>query len=186
MRRWAIPATVVAAGVALLILTGCVTELEQGQEPLRPQPAAIPDSQPAGLTVEVVQVWPHAYLKDTNNNRVGDRISTMVYFWTRSYKLPIRAHGTLCFSLYPSGTVGRTDSQPICEWVFEGDALSRYVSRTSAGDGYYFELSLLQANGQDGDDLGMKSADLVATFTANDGAEPVSSGVSTVLLQPYP
>lgn len=169
--------------VVLVILTGCVTEFGEGQEPLRPQPVSIPDSQPPGLHVEVVQVWPHAYLKDTNNNRVGDCISTIVYFWTRSYKLPITGSGTLRFELYKSGTYGSTSSAPVREWVFESAQLAAHVSRTSAGDGYYFELSLLGPDGRGQDDLGMRSADLVAAFFPNEGTEPITSRVSTILLQ---
>lgn len=172
--------------VVLLFISGCVTELEPGQEPLRPQPRDIP-TQPGDVSVDRIQVWPTLYPKDTNGNGIGDNIQTMVYLWANRYNLPLYDNGKLEFKLYKAGESSLADAVPVRQWVYTGEDLSARQTTSQAGPGYYFELSLLTEGGGgrgDGELMGIKSADIVGIYTSSDG-KTIISGVSTIQLDRF-
>lgn len=173
---------------ASALISGCVTELEPGQEPLRPRPRAVPE-QPTGLDTTRVQAFPSAYLRDTNGNTQGDTIEVLVYLWSEPYPFPIHDRGTLTFDLFRSGLAGN-DEALLARWSFPPESMITRQDRTHVGPCYYFRLSLFEAERFDsgrGDNLGVSSADLlVAYFDALESPDDVprrlTTGVSTLQL----
>ncbi len=179
-----------ACGLLSALLTGCVTELEPGQEPMSAPPRDVP-AQPSGLVVNHLTLSPQVYPLDRNANGMGDTIVTVVYLWSQPYPHPLHRPGTLTFSLYPAGAFGRPDAQPSRTWSFAGAELDAHRDRTIVGPCYYFELSAFNPveSGETGSaqylqgDFNLKAGDLVVAFTdAQESGKTIVSGVSTVQL----
>jgi len=179
---------ILSVAVCFSVLTGCVTELEPGQEPLPPRPRPVPD-QPTGLDATRVQAFPSAYLRDTNGNTQGDTIEALVYLWSEPYPFPIHDRGTLTFELFRSGQAGNENAR-LARWTFPPEALKTREDRTHVGPCYYFRLSLFDAERFDegrGDNLGVASADLLVAYSdaiesEDDQPRRLTTGVSTLQL----
>lgn len=159
---------------------GCVTEYEDGQAPLSPQPATIP-SQPSSLLVNRLAFHPTLYARDMNGNGMGDRLDATIYLWSEPYPYPLHEDGTLTISMYRVGDYADPQTQPLREWVFTPEQMRAARTRALPGPCYYIEVSLLDDDHRAGDDLRIESADLVARFTQA-GRKPITSGLSTVHL----
>jgi len=169
-----------ALGVAFAMLPACVTEYEQGQTALPPQPREIP-AQPSSLVVNRVAFHPTLYARDMNGNGIGDRLDATIYLWSEPYPFPLHADGTLTISLYRVGEYSNADAQPLREWDFTPAQLTAARAKALPGPCYYIELSLLDDQHRAGDDLDIDAADLVARFTQT-GQRTITSGLSTVHL----
>jgi hypothetical protein len=163
-----------------VMLAGCVTEYEPGQDPLPAEPREVP-RQPGHVHADRVQIFPSLYPKDTDANRWGDLIQVMVYLWSREYALPLHDNRTIEFTLYKPGEATNPDAKPIRQWIFDASAMKEREAKTVAGHGYYFELSLFDPPGQT-DRIGIDAGDLVARFGSR-GEAPIRSGVSTIQLR---
>lgn len=177
--RWV--AVVAPLAAAALAAPGCVTEFDEGQEPLPPEPRAVPD-QPSDLVVNEIGFHPTLYARDTNANGKGDVIDATVYLWSQPYPYPLHVkQGVLTLTLYRPGDYGAADAAPLKRWEFTGPTLDAARARTLPGPCYLLEISLLNEDRRAGDVLGLPTADLVAEFTGGNG-RTVASGVSTVHL----
>lgn len=179
-RRASLVRAILLSLMSATLLSGCVTEYEQGQTPLSPQPAEIP-TQPQSLEVNRIAFHPTLYARDMNGNGMGDRFDATVYLWSEPYPFPIHADGTLTISLYRVGTYSNPDEQPLREWRFSAEDLKGARAKALPGPCYYLEVSLLDENHRTGDQLSAESADLVARFE-QPGRRPIYSGLSTVHL----
>jgi len=160
--------------------TGCVTEYEEGQTPLSPQPAAIP-AQPASLNVNRIAFHPTLYARDMNGNGRGDRFDATIYLWSEPYPFPIHEEGTLTLSLYRVGDYSDPQAEPLREWVFDSEAMRAARAKALPGPCYYLQVSLLDDDHRAGDEIGSGTVDLVARFE-QPGKRPITSGLSTVHL----
>ncbi len=179
MKRPFLSATILCCAL-LTAVPGCVTEYQEGQAPLPPQPRDIP-SQPASLAVNKVAFYPELYVRDTNGNGRGDRFDATVYFWSEPYAFPLHAEGTLTISLYRTGDYSDPEAEPVREWVFDASRLAAARARAWPGPCYILHVSLLDDDQRGGDNLGLSSVDLVARFE-QPGRRPIYSGLSTVHL----
>ncbi len=171
-------AAVLSAVVATL--SACVTDYEEGQTALLPQPTDIP-AQPSSLLVTRVAFHPTLYARDMNGNGIGDRLDATIYLWSEPYPYPLHADGSLTIDLYRVGQYASPDAQPLREWTFTPEQLRAARAKALPGPCYYIELSLLDDEHRAGDDLNLDAADLVARFTQT-GKRAITSGLSTVHL----
>ena len=169
------------AGLVVVALpAGCVTEYEEGQTPLAPQPAAIP-SQPSSLIVNRIAFHPTLYARDMNGNGKGDRFDATIYLWSEPYPFPIHADGSLTLSLYRVGDYSDPEALPLRQWVFDAEDLQAARAKALPGPCYYLQVSLLDEDQRTGDSLGVGTVDLVARYEQA-GRRPIISGLSTVHL----
>lgn len=118
---------------------------------------------------------------DTNNNGFPDTIRASVALFSTLHPTALRQEGTFIFTLYPQGTVGETEIQPIATWRIERDSQHRALTRTLAGPAYLFNLNLIDATGVGGDRLPLDRADMICRFEPLDGSAPVEcDGVRTI------
>jgi len=165
---------------AVPALWACVTDYEEGQTALAPQPAEIP-TPPSSLVVNRVAFHPTLYARDMNGNGIGDRLDATIYLWSEPYPFPFHADGTLSVYLYRVGEYSNADAQPLREWNFTPEQLTAARAKALPGPCYYIELSLLDDQHRAGDNLNLDAADLVARFTQT-GKRTITSGLSTVHL----
>lgn len=159
---------------------GCVTEYQEGQTPLPPQPREIP-SQPSSLAVNRISFRPELYGRDTNGNGRGDRFDATVYLWSEPYPFPLHSDGSLTISLFRVGDYSNPEAEPMREWVFDAEALRAARAKALPGPCYFLQISMLDADHRGGDDIGEGTIDLVARFEQT-GRPPIVSGISTVHL----
>lgn len=167
----------------LMIVAGCMTEYEPGQEPLPPKPRRAP-AQPSGITVDTLQIFPQLYPRDTDADGWGDQIQIMMYLWNSqsSFAYPIYDDRDITFSLYVSGQVSNPDANPITTWSFDAAGMNERRVKTVVGNAYYFTLSLDPALLPSDDQDRIRVADLVARIRLEPSGM-LRSGVSTIRLR---
>jgi len=159
-------------------LSGCVADQPVYEDDSPNVVRQIP-AQPEGILVDQIGLHPGLYPKDTNGNGRGDRIELVLYLWSNTYAFPLHKDGMLTVSLYPMGQAEEVGIKPLRQWSYTGDALEAHRGRAAPGSCFFFNLSLRANSGGVTDDLGVHSADMIATFKTQDD-RIISSGVSTL------
>jgi len=176
-----------AIGVLLLLapLGACVTQLEPGQEPLRPKPRDVATPDADSVTADRVTLFANPYPADRDASGGGDTIEAVVYLWDDASPVPIHDRGTLAIALFRVGGYNRIGEEPLLSWAYGPEEFAEREGRTLTGACYFFELANTYV-GPDGvdrvRDFGVPRADLVAWFTDAETGRTISSGVSTIQL----
>lgn len=129
----------------ILILGACTTERVSTSDgrPLPPEPRAAtpapPDARASLMTLLVGQKP-----ADSNGNGFPDRIEVAAALFSDEHAAPLVADGTFVFVLYPLGSAGRSDAQPVATWRFGPDETADARTQRIYGTCYQFNLSLLE------------------------------------------
>ncbi len=179
------PFAAAIAAVAFGALGACVetTRTSDGR-PAAPEPVAPPRTPTEAPINAVVLIAAPAV--DTNGNQWRDRIDTTVYLFARPHDMPTFRQGTIGFAIFPMGGAGSPGrpGTPLRTWSFDAQELQAKRSMALFGPCYQLSLSLLDGKGDDR--LPVEAVDLVASFTAPDGAPVWTEGVTTIQLGRVP
>lgn len=169
--------------------SGCVTDYEPGQEPLRPKPK--PVTGPAEqVPAESIALFAKSFSVDTDNSGRGDTLEATVYLWSSRYNVPIHDRGIMAFALFEEGAFAAGDP-PFAHWSFEPDELDEHRARQLPGNCYIIALPHRVQTGTGAGsgalvDFAHEQGDLVAWFTSEATGETMMSGRATIQLdQPF-
>jgi hypothetical protein len=123
---------------------------------------------------------------DSDANGRPDRLSIELYLFARPYPTPIWREGTLNVAAYRMGTAGSATApgdRPIHVWSIPTRDLDLGRFRSLIGEGYRFQVSLLDDGGNDRIDG--TAIDFVTWFRPSSGAAPIwSDGVRSIAFEP--
>lgn len=182
------PSTPMCIALCLLCaVTGCetvTTETSDGR-PMPPR-ARVPQSAPEGAPVNAMSVLYAPKPTDSDANGRPDRLSIELYLFARPYPTPIWREGTLNVAAYRMGTAGSPSTpgdHPLHVWSIPTRDLDLGRFRSLIGEGYRFQVSLLDDGGKDL--IEGNAIDFVTWFRPSSGASPIwSDGVRSIAFEP--
>ena len=172
---------------ALLSLTGCETVSKETSDG-RPMPprARVPQTAPEGVAVNAMSVLYAPKPTDSDANGRPDRLSIELYLFARPYPTPVWREGTLNVAAYRMGTAGSPTApgdHPIHVWSIPTRDLDLGRFRSLIGEGYRFQVSLLDDGGNDR--IEGTAIDFVTWFRPSSGATVIwSDGVRSIAFEP--
>lgn len=161
------------AFLIVLLVTGCETERVTTSDgrPMAGRPRPAP-STPQSARITRMAFMVGSKPEDTTGNGYPDLIRATVVLFAEPHPTSVSGDGTFEFRLFPFGTVGQGDAEPLASWRFEGEDVQRTLARGLYGPAHQFQLSLLEVGG---DVLPLQSVDLRCTFIPANGDPPVHS-----------
>jgi hypothetical protein len=143
----------IAVAVAPVILFGCETVSSQTSDgrPM-PPPAHEPEQAPVAAPINAISVLYAPKPADTDANGRPDRLTVELYLFARPYPTPVWREGTVFVSAYPLGKAGSPSApgtKPVHAWSFTTRELELGRFRSLIGEGYRFDVSLLDNGGSD-------------------------------------
>jgi hypothetical protein len=125
-------------------LAGCTTERVSSSDgrPFPPEPRAATPA-PAGAQPDLMTLLVGQKPADSNGNGFPDRIEVAAALFADDHPTPLVADGSFVFVLYPLGSAGQADAQPIAIWRFDPEAVRAARTQRIYGTCYQFNLSLL-------------------------------------------
>ncbi|MFO0961344.1 MAG: hypothetical protein U0625_00405 [Phycisphaerales bacterium] len=173
--------------LALVASAGCETvstETSDGR-PMPPKTRRV-EPAPESAPVNAMSVLYAPKPSDSDANGRPDRLVVTVYLFARPYPTPTWREGTFVITAYPIGGAG-TPTVPgkhaIHEWRMSTRDLELGRFRDLIGEGYRFQISLLDDGGTD--HISGNALDFTAAFEAGGGAAKVwSDGTRTISFDP--
>ena len=151
-----------------------------------PPRARVPQTAPEGVAVNAMSVLYAPKPTDSDANGRPDRLSIELYLFARPYPTPIWREGTLNVAAYRMGTAGSATApgdHPMHVWSIPTRDLDLGRFRSLIGEGYRFQVSLLDDGGNDLIDG--TAIDFVTWFRPSSGAAPIwSDGVRSIAFEP--
>ena len=151
-----------------------------------PPRARVPQTAPEGVAVNAMSVLYAPKPTDSDANGRPDRLSIELYLFARPDPTPIWREGTLNVAAYRMGTAGSATApgdHPMHVWSIPTRDLDLGRFRSLIGEGYRFQVSLLDDGGNDLIDG--TAIDFVTWFRPSSGAAPIwSDGVRSIAFEP--
>ncbi len=175
-----------ALALALSALPGCETvssETSDGRP--MPPPSRVAQAAPVDAPINAISVLYGPKPADSDANGRPDRMTIDLYLFARPYPVPTWRDGTVVITAFPMGKAGTPENpgkEPVHVWRWKTSDLALGRFKSLVGEGYRFQLSLLDDGGTDvirGDAL-----DLVARFEPVEGTTVWGDGVRTIGFQP--
>jgi len=180
-------ASLAAAVCACAFLAGCETVSSETSDG-RPMPPAVRKAQraPDDAPINALSLTFEPKPGDSDGNNRPDQITLTLYLFARPYPAPTWRDGQFVVSAYRSGTAGSPSTpgtKPFHVWTIETRDLNLGRFRNLIGDGYRFQLSLLDQGGTDRIDG--NSLDFTVCFRPASGGAPVwSDGARAMVFEP--
>ena len=143
----------VLASALAAALGGCQTvssETSDGRP--MPPPVRSPDRAPSEAPVNAISVLYAPKPADTDANGRPDRLAIELYLFARPFPTPVWRDGTIIVSAYPMGKAGSPSApgrSPVHTWTLTMRDVELGRFRSLIGEGYRFQVSLLDAGGSD-------------------------------------
>ncbi|RLS47106.1 MAG: hypothetical protein DWH86_01065 [Planctomycetota bacterium] len=175
-----------ALGLTLGV-AGCETVSKETSDG-RPMPphARVPQTAPEGVPINAISALYAPKPTDGDANGRPDRLSIELYLFARPYPTPVWREGTLNVAAYRMGTAGSPSApgdHPIHVWSIPTRDLDLGRFRSLIGEGYRFQVSLLDDGGND--HIDGTALDFVTWFRPASGAAPIwSDGVRSIAFEP--
>ena len=151
-----------------------------------PPRARVPQTAPEGVAVNAMSVLYAPKPTDSDANGRPDRLSIELYLFARPYPTPVWREGTLNVAAYRMGTAGSPTApgdHPIHVWSIPTRDLDLGRFRSLIGEGYRFQVSLLDDGGNDR--IEGTALDFVTWFRPSSGATVIwSDGVRSIAFEP--
>lgn len=167
------------ATMMAVLLIGCQTERVTTSDgrPMPRKPTAAPQA-PADAQVNRMAFMVSSKPEDSTGNGYPDLIMATVALFALPHPMSMRFDGVFEFTLYERGEARDPNTEPLAQWIMEGEAIRRAEATAGYGPCYQFALSLVEAGG---DVFPFTSADLRCAFYPADGSPPVrSDGVRSI------
>ncbi|MFO0784406.1 MAG: hypothetical protein U0636_12060 [Phycisphaerales bacterium] len=169
------------------LLCGCETVKSETSDG-RPMPPAsrnvAPPPQDAPINAVSVLYGPKPTDSDANGR--PDRLSIEIYLFAQPYPVPTWRDGTITIQAFrpkQAGTAETRGKHPLKTWRIPTSQLDLGRFRSLIGEGYRFQVSLLDDGGTDV--LPVNTLDLVASFTPPSSQAAVwSDGVRSISFEP--
>ncbi len=177
-----------AAAAAVACIAGCETvstETSDGRP--MPPPAKRVAAAPPDAPINAVSVLYGPKPADSDANGRPDRLIVEIYLFARPYPVPTWRDGIIVISAYELGTAGTVQTpgrHPYHVWRIATRDLGLGQFRSLVGEGYRFQISLLDDGGIDRFDG--NALDFTASFEPTDskGQAIWSDGTRTLSFEP--